>query len=238
MTPSVVAATTDMNNMYRWQRHFYDLTRKYYLLGRDRMIDRLDAAPGHAVLEIGCGTARNLIVAARANPQVAFFGIDVSTEMLETAIKQIARAGLQSRISVAYADAVRFDPRLSFGRAGFERVFMSYCLSMIPDWRTAIDTATSLLAIDGELHIVDFGEQEALPAWLGRGLRRWLAAFDVVPRHDLYAYLTERALSQNAGLRFERPYLGYAQYAVFRRTAHIGAQEACLQEASPQSVAG
>ena len=26
-----------MDRMYRYQRHIYDLTRKYYLLGRDRI---------------------------------------------------------------------------------------------------------------------------------------------------------------------------------------------------------
>ncbi|TIV74063.1 MAG: SAM-dependent methyltransferase, partial [Mesorhizobium sp.] len=31
-----------MDGVYRWQRHIYDLTRKYYLLGRDRLIDGLD----------------------------------------------------------------------------------------------------------------------------------------------------------------------------------------------------
>ena len=30
-----------MDRMYRYQRHIYDITRKYYLLGRDRMIASL-----------------------------------------------------------------------------------------------------------------------------------------------------------------------------------------------------
>ncbi len=33
-----------MDGVYRYQRHVYDLTRKYYLLGRDRLIDGLDVA--------------------------------------------------------------------------------------------------------------------------------------------------------------------------------------------------
>src|SRR5258705_12381745 len=50
-----------MDKAYRRQRHFYDLTRKYYLLGRDRLLRQLNAKPGERVIEIGCGTARNLI---------------------------------------------------------------------------------------------------------------------------------------------------------------------------------
>ena len=60
-----------MDRMYRRQRHIYDLSRKYYLLGRDEAIARLDPAPGDGVLEIGCGTGRNLIKAAQAYPDGA-----------------------------------------------------------------------------------------------------------------------------------------------------------------------
>ena len=34
-----------MDRVYRHQRHFYDLTRRWYLLGRDRLI--ADLAPLH-----------------------------------------------------------------------------------------------------------------------------------------------------------------------------------------------
>ncbi|TIV98235.1 MAG: SAM-dependent methyltransferase, partial [Mesorhizobium sp.] len=50
-----------MDGVYRWQRHIYDLTRKYYLLGRDRLIDGLDVPRGGTVLELGCGTGRNIV---------------------------------------------------------------------------------------------------------------------------------------------------------------------------------
>jgi len=35
-----------MNRTYRHQRHVYDFTRKYYLLGRDRVIASLDPPDG------------------------------------------------------------------------------------------------------------------------------------------------------------------------------------------------
>ena len=45
-----------MDATYRRQRLVYDATRKYYLLGRDHLIERLDPPEGGAVLEIACGT--------------------------------------------------------------------------------------------------------------------------------------------------------------------------------------
>ena len=80
-----VAASTLMDGIYRRQRHIYDLSRKYYLLGRDRLIEQLSPPPGGRVLEIGCGTARNLVAAAAAYPQAEFYGIDISAAMLATA---------------------------------------------------------------------------------------------------------------------------------------------------------
>ena len=56
-----VEATRRMNRMYRRQRHIYDGTRRYYLLGRDRLIADLAPAAGANVLEIGCGTGSNLV---------------------------------------------------------------------------------------------------------------------------------------------------------------------------------
>jgi S-adenosylmethionine-diacylgycerolhomoserine-N-methlytransferase len=37
-----------MDAIYRWQRPIYDLTRKYYLFGRDGLIDGLALGPGPA----------------------------------------------------------------------------------------------------------------------------------------------------------------------------------------------
>lgn len=208
-----------MDRLYRRQRHFYDLTRKPYLLGRDRLIDGLAPPSGGRILEIGCGTARNLVAAARAWPEAHFFGLDVSAEMLETARRIIARAGLAARIELARGDATSFDPPRLFGVPSFSRIFFSYSLSMIPEWRRALDRALLFLPAGGELHIVDFGGQERLPAWFRGGLRRWLRHFHVTPRDSLERELM--GLIGNGGTlcRLERPHAGYAQYAVVRRSS-------------------
>src|SRR5579871_623453 len=109
-----------MDRMYRRQRRIYDLSRKFYLLGRDETIARLEPAPGDRVLEIACGTGRNLIRAAQLYPRARLFGMDVSEEMLDTARAAIARAGFARRIVVAQGDATDFDPGRLFGETQFE----------------------------------------------------------------------------------------------------------------------
>ena len=174
-----------MDAIYRSQRHFYDLTRKYYLLGRDALIEGLAPPPGGSVLEAGCGTGRNLIVAARRWPDAHYYGVDISEAMLETARANVAKAGLSDRISFAQGDATTFDAEGMFGRAGFDRVFQSYTLSMIPDWTGAIREAAGKLAPGGRLDFVVFGQQERLPRWFRAMLFAWLAKFARRVRGDL-----------------------------------------------------
>jgi S-adenosylmethionine-diacylgycerolhomoserine-N-methlytransferase len=209
-----IEATRRMNRMYRRQRHIYDGTRRYYLLGRDQLIEGLRPAAGANVLEIGCGTGRNLVRAARLFPGARFFGIDVSTEMLTSAIAAISRRGLSNQIRVAHGDATAFNPQTLFGIASFDQVMISYSLSMIPDWRSVLHAAARRLTRGGRLHVVDFGNQERLPNIARALLLRWLAMFDVTPRDDLQAVLAAMAKGSGASLAFERPFRGYAQYAV------------------------
>ena len=209
-----VEATERMNRMYRRQRHIYDGTRRYYLLGRDQLIENLRPEACASVLEIGCGTGRNLVQAAQRFPGAKLFGIDVSTEMLTSAIASISRRGLSSRIRVAHGDATGFDPQLLFGVPAFDHVMVSYSLSMIPAWTRVIESALSHLKPGGRLHIVDFGQQERLPGIARALLLRWLKMFDVTPRDDLEPVLSGVANARGADLKFERPFRGYAQYAV------------------------
>lgn len=184
-----------MDAIYRSQRHFYDLTRKYYLLGRDALIEGLAPPPGGSVLEAGCGTGRNLIVAARRWPDAHYYGVDISEAMLETARANVAKAGLSDSITFAQGDATAFDAQAMFGRDEFDRVFQSYTLSMIPDWTGAIREAARKLAPGGRLDIVDFGQQERLPRWFRAMLFAWLAKFDVTPRADLFEVVDKIGLN-------------------------------------------
>lgn len=203
-----------MDRVYRCQRHFYDLTRRYYLLGRDRLIEGIEPAHGMTVLEIGCGTGRNLVRAARHFPDADFYGMDISREMLATAERAARRA--RTPVTLGYGDAARFNPYAVFGISRFDHICMSYTLSMIPDWQGTLAQAICNLAPGGSIHIVDFGEQEHLPRWFRAGLRGWLRRFHVTPRADLARVLNALAQRLGAELEFHPLYRGYAWYAVLR----------------------
>jgi S-adenosylmethionine-diacylgycerolhomoserine-N-methlytransferase len=205
-----------MDGVYRVQRHFYDATRKYYLLGRDRMIAGLDAPHRGTVLELGCGTGRNIVLAARRHPASQFYGLDISAEMLATAQASIERAGLSGRVALARGDATRFDAAELFGTGRFDRVFVSYALSMIPGWERTVAQGLDALAPGGSLHIVDFGRQERLPAWFRSGLRAWLARFHVAPRDGLRDVLEKECERNGASLSMDSLFRGYAVHAVLR----------------------
>lgn len=165
-----------MDGIYRGQRHIYDLTRKYYLFGRDRLIGELNLPAGGSVLEIACGTGRNLHKVAARWPTSELYGLDISSEMLKS-----ANARLGNRAKLARGDATSFDAEALFGRAKFDRVILSYSLSMIPDWRATVKQALEVLAPNGTLHIVDFGDMDGLGPFRAM-LLRWLEMFHVTPR--------------------------------------------------------
>lgn len=100
-----------MDAIYRTQRHFYDLTRKYYLLGRDQLIADMKPPENAHILEIGCGTGRNIIAAAKHYPDTQFYGLDISEAMLEMARKNIEKAGVADRVMLKKRMPVIFQHR-------------------------------------------------------------------------------------------------------------------------------
>jgi S-adenosylmethionine-diacylgycerolhomoserine-N-methlytransferase len=213
-----------MDRMYRFQRHIYDASRHYYLLGRDRLLDRLEPPPGGSILEIGCGTGRNLIGAAHRFKDAKLFGIDISHEMLKTALGAMQRMNFEIRVKFACVDATSFDPMLSLGQTRFDRIYFSYTLSMVPDWKAALRHAHSLLAPAGELHIVDFGQCEGLPRGFRNLLFRWLDVFHVTPRAELKNALMQLAKETGSEVHFQSAYRGYGWLAAIRPQAALPLQ--------------
>lgn len=196
-----------MDYIYRYQRHFYDLSRWTFLFGRDRMLDLIDLRGGEKVLEIGCGTARNLIRLAKRHPSLRLYGIDASQEMLKTARRRAANY----RIELFHTLAEEFDYDT---HTDFDVVFFSYSLSMIPTWNRVLEDALANLRQGGRLYIVDFWDQKDLPAWIGYLLRKWLDLFHVKFEPKLLERLQELSSDKEINLEIVPILRRYSYIAV------------------------
>ena len=209
-----------MDRMYRPQVPIYDLTRKHYLLGRDRLIDGIGARPGQIVLEVGCGTGRNLIRIAKRYPGTGLLGVDAAAPMLAAAERAARRHGLAGRVRVARGLAEALDPGELFGLARpVDHIVISYTLSMVDDPAGAIGTAMAALGPGGCLHIVDFGDQARLPGWFRHLLVGWLGRFGVRYRPEIEKLLERLAADGAGSLEREEVARRYALLFRFRRAA-------------------
>jgi S-adenosylmethionine-diacylgycerolhomoserine-N-methlytransferase len=165
-------------------------------------VKELDAKPGDRIVEIGCGTARNLIRIAETYPGAKLYGLDASAAMLRTAEESVARAGLSGRITLKHALAENLTPDLFGLERPFDHAIFSYSLSMIPDWRGALQQAAQNVGTKGFIHVVDFGDLKSLWPFAERGLRAWLGLFHVSPRDELLSLLESGTRTrQNCTLR-------------------------------------
>ena len=206
-----------MDRMYRHQRYFYDLTRKYYLLGRDRLISELNAQQGETVLEIGCGTGRNLAILARRYPKTEFFGLDASAVMLKSAEAKISGKELSNvEVKNALADDFSFD-KTFMQLEPFDTIFFSYSISMIPTWKESIANALANLKEGRSIYIVDFYDQRELPAPFRRLLKGWLKKFHVKYPRELIPHLKSLEKRGEGKLSVKSIYKSYSFIAQFEK---------------------
>ncbi len=204
-----------MDSIYRYQRYFYDATRKFYLLGRDTLIRKMPVTAGDRIAEIGCGTGRNLQLLAKMYPEANFYGLDASSEMLVTARANISRLD-NVHLKTALADD--FDSCETFClNEKFDTIFFSYSISMIPMWREAIECALSNLKPGGNLFIVDFYDQMELPGWFRVMLRGWLRKFHVQFWNELIPHLYDLHRAGKGILSIESISRRYAFIVTFKK---------------------
>jgi ubiquinone/menaquinone biosynthesis C-methylase UbiE len=100
----------------------------------DRTLALLELAPGHRVLDAGCGPGRLTIAMARAvGPQGRVLGVDLQPEMLRR-VEAKARAAALDNVEVL--EAGLGDGKLP--RQAFDRAVLVTVLGEIPDRRAAL----------------------------------------------------------------------------------------------------
>ncbi len=203
-------ARASMDRMYRHQRYIYDLTRKYYLFGRDKLIAELPVQSNDLICEVGCGTARNLVLLAKRHRGAKFFGVDASTEMLKTAGLAVEAGGVGYLVNLATALATDFSADQFGLPRPFDRLIYSYSLSMMDNWRDALEHGLTQLRAGGAIHVVDFGDQAGLPLWFKRALATWLQQFHVRFRPEIRAYFEEQERAGRGRMTYRSVMRGYA----------------------------
>jgi len=215
-TPTQPDAAAAMDRMYRYTRHVYDASRRFYLFGRDTLIREMDVRDGDAVVEIGCGTARNLIKLAKRYPNAHCFGIDAAHVMIETARKNIAKAGLSDRVTVRQGLAQNLSPAMFDRDEPFDVTYFSYSLSMIPPWKESVDAAVAATKPGRTVYSVDFWDQSGYPAWFRAILQKWLDLFHVHFHPELLEYLKTVAQQQGSELQLKPIGKQYAYIAAVK----------------------
>jgi S-adenosylmethionine-diacylgycerolhomoserine-N-methlytransferase len=137
---------------YRLHARIYDATRWSFLFGRTAILDDIAAATIPArILEVGCGTGKNLLNLAQRFPQAAITGVDLSETMLAVAQKKVANLGDRVTLVHRAYDGPVSDP------SGFDLVLFSYALSMFnPGFEEAVTAAQRDLVAGGHIAVVDF----------------------------------------------------------------------------------
>ena len=143
---------SNLKQYYKLHALIYDATRWAFLFGRQRILEELpfDKDAEINILEVGCGTGRNLEDLAARFPKAQLTGIDVSADMLEKARKKLGdRAKLVEEPYQAGCAA----------GTGFDLILFSYSLSMInPQWSEILDQAQVDLKPGGLVAACDFSD--------------------------------------------------------------------------------
>ncbi len=143
----------------------YDAFRERLLHGRAPMLDELlrvlEAQRGNLdgahVVELGGGTGRNLLFFGERLDRLGHVDvIDLCGPLLAEARRRVAD---RPNVQVTEADACSWQPH-----APVDAVYLSYALTMIPDWRAALHNAVGMLKPGGVLGVVDFYVSAAKPA--------------------------------------------------------------------------
>ena len=138
-----------LESYYRMHAGIYDLTRWSFLWGREALVRRVAACHSPTrILEVGCGTGKNLGHLGRLFPQAQLWGLDLSADMLGVAGKKLR--DLAHRLNLVQASYDRPVAEEPF----FDLVVFSYALSMFnPGWEEAVEAAGQDLIPGGAMAV-------------------------------------------------------------------------------------
>jgi ubiquinone/menaquinone biosynthesis C-methylase UbiE len=160
-----------------WLTPFYDAVA--WLMGERailrQLVEQARIAPGHDVLDLGCGTGVLIALVKTTCPGARVVGLDVDFRILAIARAKLARAGLDVALHRASATAPPFRP------GSFDRVLTTLVLHHLTtaEKGAVFAAVRALLRPGGELHVADWGPPQNA---LMRAASRVVAWFDGADR--------------------------------------------------------
>ncbi|MGE0356441.1 MAG: class I SAM-dependent methyltransferase [Burkholderiales bacterium] len=117
------------------------------------LLEQAAIAPGHEVLDLGCGTGTLAAMIATRNRDVGVTGLDADAEVLAIAKRKALALGASIRFDLGLAT------RLPYPDASFDRVVSSLLFHHLSpqDKSKAASEARRVLRPGGEFHVVDWG---------------------------------------------------------------------------------
>jgi S-adenosylmethionine-diacylgycerolhomoserine-N-methlytransferase len=192
----------NLKQYYKLHSLFYDITRWSFLFGRKKIITRYlpNDILAEQILEVGCGTGKNLQILQRTFQDTAITGVDLSGEMLQKAQKKI-------NPNHVYLEETYYESN-SFNDQSFDLILFSYSLSMMnPGWKQAIANAYKHLNIGGYIAVVDFFESEI--DWF----KKWMLVNHV--RMDSHLLPELKNYFEPIDTTIKTAYLGIWKYLLF-----------------------
>jgi ubiquinone/menaquinone biosynthesis C-methylase UbiE len=139
-----------------WLTPLYDVVAR--LTGerrfKRRLVERAAIRPGHAVLDLGCGTGTLALMVKAAHPSARVVGIDIDPRILAIAQRKVKRGGADLELQEASATD------LPFQASTFDRVLTTLMLHHLTtaQKREALQGVRRVLRSGGELHVADWGK--------------------------------------------------------------------------------
>jgi len=162
---------TAIEHTYQNWAKVYEWLTPIYLLGNEtrlrlKTIASLLLQPGQTVLDVACGTGRNFpLILEKIGSTGKLVGVDYTSDMLARAQERVEREGWKN-VELIQADAARIE----LGQT-FDATLSTLAISVIPDYRGALDRMLAHVKPSGYLAI---GDAKHSSRWYSRPFN-WVA---------------------------------------------------------------
>jgi len=155
---------------YRKKAKHYDFTSRFAPVPgyperahRLRAVRALGLGPGDRVVDLACGTGRNLSLIEEAiGPDGRIVGVDLTDSMLARAQDRI-RANRWTNVTLVHADVAEFEYPIEV-----DAIVSTYALTQVPECAQVIARGAAALSMGGRLVVLDLKLPAGVPRWLAQ----------------------------------------------------------------------